>query len=317
MTTLHSGLFKERGSTENGVSLMPLKLSRIAVLVSCFNRKATTLAGLESLFNQRGVDDVRVTVFLVDDASPDGTAAAVAERFPSVRLLHGDGSLWWVGAMRMAFAAAMAEKYDAYVWWNDDTELMDDALHRLIACAVEVEPSLGPAIVAGSTCDPSTGKRTYGGWYKRPRGFHIDFIPVEPSPDHSTRVDTMNGNVVLIPTSIATAIGNMEGGFRHRLADWDYGQRAVMAGFPIVLAPGYLGRCKGNSDERTWRDGSIPLSARWRDLMSPRGMNPREWLIYTRRHFGWRWPLYFPSPYLRALLNGIIPRGVFRDLNHV
>jgi GT2 family glycosyltransferase len=284
---------------------MGFAMNRMAVLVSCFNRKAITLAGLESLFRQRKADGLSVTVFLVDDASPDGTAAAVAERFPSVRLLHGDGSLWWVGAMRMAFAAAMAEGYDGYIWWNDDAELMDDALQRLVACALEIEPELGPAIIVGSMCDPETGKRTFGGWYKRPRGLHIEFIPVEPDPNHPRVVDTMNGNFVLIPSSIADVVGNMESKFRHRLADWDYGQRATKAGFPIVLTPGYVGFCKQDLSAKPWKDGSIPLAGRWKGIMSPRGMDPREWLLYTSRHYGWRWPLYFASPYVKTFFKGI------------
>jgi len=284
---------------------MAFAINRIAVLASCFNRKATTLAGLGSLAGQKKVEALGITVFLVDDASTDGTAAAVAERFPAVRLLHGNGSLWWVGAMRMAFSAAMAEGFDAYVWWNDDTELMDDTLYRLVECAKEVELELGPAIIVGSTCDPETGKRTYGGYYKRRSGLHVDFVAVEPRYDRPVRVDTMNGNIVLIPSVIAKTVGNMEPGFMHRLADFDYGQRAVRAGFPVVMATGYLGRCKVNSSARTWRDGTIPLSARWKNLMSPRGSDPREWLLYTSRHYGWRWPLYFVSPYVKVLFKGI------------
>ena len=284
-------------------------MSRVAVVVSCFNRKATTLAGLESLFNQQQVDDVSITVFLVDDGSTDGTAAAVAERFPAVRVLHGDGSLWWVGAMRMGLAAAMQEGFDGYIWWNDDTTLMPDALHRLIACTLQVEPELGPAIVAGSTCDPETRKWTFGGWYKRPSGIRLNFIPVEPDPDKPILIDTMNGNFILVPSAVAKVVGNMEEKYTHRWADWDYGQRAVMAGFKVVLAPGFFGFCKGNPETKTWRDGSIPLSARWKDLMSHRGMIPRQWLVYSRRHLGWRWPLYFVSPYVKVLFKGITARN--------
>lgn len=283
---------------------MVLAMKNIAVIVSCFNRKDTSLAGLESLFSQIGVDGLSITVFLVDDASTDGTAIAIADHFPAVRLLQGNGSLWWVGAMRKAWTEAMMEGFDGYVWWNDDTILMNDAVHRLVGCALEVEPELGPAIIVGSTCDPDTGKRTSGGWYKRPSGLRIDFIPVEPSFDGPIRADTMNGNFTLIPSAIAREIGNLESEFVHRRADWDYGQRAVIAGFPIVVAPGYFGICKENSDVKTWKDGTIPLRARWKDLMSPRGMDPHEWLLYTRRHLGWRWPLYFISPYVKVLFNG-------------
>ena len=283
---------------------MSLQMNRIAVIVSCFNRKATTLAGLTSLYNQKHVEHLSITVFLVDDGSTDGTAAAIAECFPAVRLLHGDGSLWWAGAMRKAFAAAMAEGYDGYLWWNDDTELMEDAVSRLVNCARMVEPELGPAIVVGTTSDPDTGKPTFGGHRQRKSGLLIQIIHVDPNPDRPVRVDTMNGNFTLIPSAIANTIGNLEPRFHHQLADFDYGRRAIKAGFPVILAPGYFGRCKNNSAAKTYRDGTIPLSARWKSLMSPRGAIPREWLLYTSRHYGWRWPLYFVSPYVKVLFTG-------------
>ena len=284
--------------------VMALALSRIAVIVSCFNRKATTLAGLTSLFNQKHVEHLSITVFLVDDGSTDGTAAAVAERFPAVRLLQGDGSLWWAGAMRKGFAEAMAEGYDGYIWWNDDTQLMEDALSRLVNCAFEVEPQLGPAVVVGTTFDPDTGKPTFGGMHQRRSGILIEVTQADPHPEKPLRVDTMNGNFTLIPSAIANTVGNLEPRFRHQLGDFDYGRRAVKAGFPVILAPGYFGRCRNNSRANTFRDGTIPLSARWKSLMSPRGAVPREWLLYTSRHYGWRWPLYFISPYIKVLFTG-------------
>jgi GT2 family glycosyltransferase len=280
-----------------------MKMNRIAVLVSCFNRKATTLAGLESLFGQKNWEGLSITVFLVDDASTDGTADAVTERFPTVRLILGDGSLWWAGAMRKAFAAAMEEGFDGYLWWNDDTRLVEDALQRLVSCAQETDQEAGPAIVVGSTSDPESGQRTYGGFRKHTRGLRFDLEPVEPSAEEALPIDTMNGNIVLIPSVIAGKVGNMDSTFLHLLADVDYGQRTVKAGFRIVLAPGYLGTCRSNPTSSTWKDTSIPLAARLRDIMSPRGIDPREWWIYTRRHFGWRWPIYFVSPYFNTLTN--------------
>ena len=57
---------------------------------------------------------------------------AIAEQFPEVTLLHGNGKLYWNGGMRRAFAAAIAGDYDYYLWMNDDTELDDGALAVLL-----------------------------------------------------------------------------------------------------------------------------------------------------------------------------------------
>jgi GT2 family glycosyltransferase len=275
---------------------------RIAVLMTCFNRKRMTLEALDSLFGQKHVEDLDLTVSLVDDGSRDGTSQAVAERFPQVSLLQGDGTLFWNGGMRKAFAHALAKGFDGYIWFNDDTRLDEDALHRLTACAREESGSLGVAIVAGSIRDPRTGERSYGGVRKRASRFRLDFVPQLPDDREPVRCDTMNGNFTLIPASVAERLGNLDAAFRHQLGDFDYGLRATEAGIPVILAPGYFGSCSDNPPSGTWRDRSQPLSKRWRNLLSPKGAPVREWLLYTRRHFGWRWPLYALSPYIKTIL---------------
>ena len=108
----------------------------IAVLMTSFNRRDQTLACLAALSAQRDIEGITVTVFPVDDNSTDSTTEAVRARFPEVNLLHGDGSLFWNGGMRLAFAMAMQRGFDAYFFLNDDTVLYEDAVRRLIDCAV-------------------------------------------------------------------------------------------------------------------------------------------------------------------------------------
>jgi GT2 family glycosyltransferase len=276
---------------------------RIAVLMTSFNRKKMTLEALESLFSQKQVQDLDVTVYLVDDGSRDGTSQAVAERFPLVSILQGDGSLFWNGGMRKAFAHTLAKGFDGYIWFNDDTYLDEDALYRLTACASKVAESLGSAIVVGSTRDPYTGERSYGGVRKKRSGLRLDFLPQLPEDGRIVRCDTMNGNFTLIPVAVARRLGNLDGAFRHQLGDFDYGLRATKAGIPIVIAPGYFGYCSDNLSHGTWRDSTQPFAKRWKHLMSPKGAPPREWLLYTRRHFGWRWPFYAVSPYFKSIFS--------------
>jgi GT2 family glycosyltransferase len=46
---------------------------RIAVLMTCFNWKKMTLEALDAPFNQKHIEDLAVTDYLVDDGSHDGT----------------------------------------------------------------------------------------------------------------------------------------------------------------------------------------------------------------------------------------------------
>ena len=58
-----------------------------------------TLACLRSLKAQRA-PGVILDLFVLDDASSDGTSEQIAEQFPEATLLHGNGQLYWNGGMR-------------------------------------------------------------------------------------------------------------------------------------------------------------------------------------------------------------------------
>ncbi|MBU2135728.1 MAG: glycosyltransferase [Alphaproteobacteria bacterium] len=61
---------------------MPDRPVRIAVVMACYNRRDTTLRCLRSLFAQLE-PTVSLDVYLLDDASSDGTGAAVRAEFPN------------------------------------------------------------------------------------------------------------------------------------------------------------------------------------------------------------------------------------------
>ena len=282
-----------------------VSVHRIAVLMTSHNRRELTLASLASVFRQEGAEDFELAVFLVDDGCTDGTGEAVRSRFPQVRVLEGNGSLYWNGGMRMAFDAAMKEGFDGYILLNDDTVLYDDALLRVVRSARAEQEAGRPRVVVGSTRSPETGKHTYGGFAMRTRGLAMWGEPVMPHVSEAVVCDTMNGNFALIPAEIVAAVGNLEERFRHQFGDLDYGLRARRAGFEVVVAPGYVGLCSANTTASVWRDSSVPLARRWKSVLSPKGVPVKEWLLFTRRHYGWRWVHYALSPYLRMLTAGL------------
>ena len=82
-------------------------MKTVAVLIAAYNRKQTTLSCLNSLQALQLPGDVKLEIFLTDDASTDGTAQAVCNLYPQVHLLHGTGSLYWAGGMRYTWAKAL------------------------------------------------------------------------------------------------------------------------------------------------------------------------------------------------------------------
>ncbi len=267
----------------------------LAALLTCYNRRPKTLACLEALAQQKSIESIQTDVYLVDDGCTDGTGAAVRERYPQVNVLQGDGSLYWCGGMRMAFAAAMSHDYDYYLWLNDDTVLAPEAMATLLSTAAEVCRHDGQnGIIVGSCRDPETGKHSYGGRSRtNPEGF---ITPGEqPQP-----CDLMNGNIVLIPREVAVVVGNISPQFRQSSGDEDYGLRAVQQGFQTWLAPGFLGWCAVNPRPR-WTDPTVPLRERWRGLHDPKGQPPYEIYVFARRHHGRLWFMDLVKLYLRVL----------------
>ncbi len=72
---------------------------KLAVLITSFNRKEKTRACLKGLFKQELPPDSSFQVFLCDKQSTDRTYAMLATEFPEVRIVQGNGKLYWGGGM--------------------------------------------------------------------------------------------------------------------------------------------------------------------------------------------------------------------------
>lgn len=294
-----SAFFNSPGGSEN-------RTVRIGALITCHNRRDKTLACIRSIFEQQIDPLFRVDVYVVDDGSTDGTSDAISLNYPVVKLIKGDGQLFWNGGMRVAFEEARQRSYDYYLWVNDDTLLVPRALQTLIDAHVSTsKQGYGMSIIAGSTCDPVTGSLTYGGW-KEVGGANLLKLAMVTPEKNLIQCDTINGNCVLIPREVVQTIGNLDPAFTHSMGDIDYGFRAKKAGCTIWVASGYAGTCELNSGQGLWTDlAALPLWDRWEKLLGPKGLPPKEWFIFTRRYSGRMWPFYWINPYVKFWVKGL------------
>ena len=113
----------------------------LSVVVPSRDTRDLTLACLASLAAPVGAGAETIEVILVDDASGDDTAAAVAARHPEVRVLRNDTAVGFTASANRGLAAARA---DLLLLLNSDTEIEAGGLAALLA-AFAARPGLGVA----------------------------------------------------------------------------------------------------------------------------------------------------------------------------
>ena len=261
----------------------------IGVLMASHNRRPQTLESLDSLLCQDA--QVVVRVFLVDDGSSDGTAASVAARYENVRVIPGDGSLYWAAAMAKAEDEALASDLILWMWLNDDVVLDHTCLRDMLSIH-EANPD---AIVVGAVRDPISGELTYGG--RRREGIHPQRFSQVPVREDVQECDTFHGNCVLVPRVVAERVGPIDAGFPHAYADDDYGLRARRVGIRILQCPGTSAPALESA-----RSDAVGLLARWRYLQSPKGLPVQAQARYLRRHGGLLWPVWLVVGTTKRLL---------------
>jgi N-acetylglucosaminyl-diphospho-decaprenol L-rhamnosyltransferase len=118
----------------------------IDVVMVTTNARDVLASSLEHLRRQTAAH----TIYLSDNASGDGTAAMVRERFPEVRLIENAANL---GFGRSCNNGARAGSGEVIVLVNDDMDVEPEFLERLVAPLED--PRVG--MVAGLTLQPQDG----------------------------------------------------------------------------------------------------------------------------------------------------------------
>ena len=280
----------------------------VAVVLATHNRQSSTLRSLASLLVAAESADAQISIIHIDDGSTDGTAQAVLRLIPDAQQVLTDGNQYWAGAMRVGLTLAYQSNPDYVLWLNDDVLLYPDALKELLA--VSNNPA-ALTIAVGALLEPGTDTCSYSAVTAQQTWRKTVFGLLTPDQANgTTTADTMNGNLVLLPRAVYQQVGNFDPVFQHGMADYDYGLRATQRfGCRIAVSSRFLGECARNSTEGTFRDRSLGLRERWKLLLDPKGLPPKQWLHFQRCHGGPTWPIAAASPYVQTL----IPRRLNRS----
>lgn len=273
-------------------------VTRVHVLMASHNRRASTVRSVLAILEQASAE-LAVDVFITDDGSTDGTWEELQRLGERVHCTRGDGSLYWAASMAMAERRAVVGQPDFLLWLNDDTFVDQDALETMVS----VSARFPGAIIVGATRDPVSGELSYGGRLRLSR-WHPQRLVATPASRAPERVDTFNGNLVLVPWATRLKVGPIDDLFPHAYADDDYGLRATGLGVDIIQAPGTLAICaRGQS-----RGASGAGLGRWRSQQTPKGLPLKAQARFLRRHAGRWWPLVLVGQQVSWIL-GRTPGG--------
>jgi hypothetical protein len=217
---------------------------RLSVVIPTHDTKDLTLRALATIRPWR---DAGAEVIVVDDGSRDGTAAAIRETCPDVRLIESKEARGFTAPANEGLAAATG---DLLLLLNSDTEAEADTLPRLFE-AFAADPKLG---AAGAALHYPDGSPQWSGgreptllWlfgltsglpsllgrlpgYRRLR-------PVSAST--GGRVDWVTGAALAIRREAWRTIGPLDTRFRFYAQDLDFCLRLKDAGWGVAVVPGF------------------------------------------------------------------------------
>ena len=125
----------------------------LSILIVSYQTREMTLACLRSVMAETKAP---FEILLVDNASPDGSAAAVVAEFPSVQVMAETENHGFAGANNLAAARARGEML---LLLNPDTLVLDGAIDTLVAFAARHPQARiwgGRTVFADGTLNPAS-----------------------------------------------------------------------------------------------------------------------------------------------------------------
>ena len=216
----------------------------IAIIIPIYNKLEYTKKGLSKLIKALTIASsaYNYKIIIADDGSTDGSAEWIQENYPDVFILHGDGNLWWSGAINVGVKHAIEKLKAAYViLWNNDIYPGKNYFSKLsdILNKYDRNTIIGSKIYL---MEPDTVVWHYGGYFNPVTGTMDMIGRFKQDSDLLNRekiaVDWVTGMGTIIPAEIIKNIGYWdESNFPQYFGDMDFTLRAKKKGYKIFVDP--------------------------------------------------------------------------------
>ena len=212
----------------------------LSIVIVNYNTKALLLDCLASI--EKTVETLAMEIFVVDNASTDGSAAAVQQAYPQVKLIQNQKNLGFAAANNRAFEK-MEGRYALLL--NTDTVLTAGAAERLYAF---MEENPGVAMACGQLLNADGSRQNSIANFPSlltlminesllKRLFPAKF-PGKQQQDSSPRpVDSCIGACLLVRRKAMDAVGWLDEDYFFFFEETDWALRMHCAGWKIYQVP--------------------------------------------------------------------------------
>ncbi|MEC3906299.1 glycosyltransferase family 2 protein [Tamlana sp. 2201CG12-4] len=219
----------------------------LTILIPVFNELFFTKQCLNNLkeallfYKSEIKDTFDIKIILIDDGSTDGTSHWVSENYPEVKILKGDGSLFWSAAINMGIEYALKIPNISHVlFWNKDLYIEKDYLIQLHEHILKVDENVILASKLMRKNEPDT-LFSFGGTYDPKTDKKINIgSGKKDGKEFSERkqVDWCGGMAVVMPKEVFVIIGLCDSkNFPQYDGDCDFFLRAKKANFNLHIIP--------------------------------------------------------------------------------
>jgi GT2 family glycosyltransferase len=211
-------------------------LPTIYIVLVNWNGKNITLDCLASL---HAVTYPRREVLVVDNASTDGSAETIAQRYPDVRMLRQKENLRFAGGNNAGIRYALEHGADAVMLLNNDTLVDPGFLEPMIerlssdrscgAVAPKIYYADAPRSIwfAGGEISMWTGTMRHTGIRENDHGQY----------DTSRTIDYASGCCILTGREVLERVGMLDESYFMYGEDADWSMRVRRAGYHILYEP--------------------------------------------------------------------------------
>jgi GT2 family glycosyltransferase len=237
---------------------------RASALIVSYNTRDLTLEAIGSVIAEPDVETI-----VLDNASHDGSADAIASRFPNADLIRSDTNLGFAGGINRGASAATG---DTLLILNSDARLEPGALSVLLDL-FQVHPRAG--LVAPALQYPDGRPQASAFRFPGLIQVALDLFPIDRLIDSringrvhaaaATLIDHPLGACMLIRKAAWDAVGPLDEGYFMYLEEIDWCRRARQRGWQIWHQPLAVAVHHGGSSTRQRQD--VMFAQLWRSRL--------------------------------------------------